>query len=37
MIGASGSLTGYGGGLDRKQRLLAFESGGTGEEPQVLF
>ncbi|MFF9867712.1 methylated-DNA--[protein]-cysteine S-methyltransferase [Streptomyces sp. NPDC013953] len=27
VIGASGSLTGYGGGLDRKQRLLTFESG----------
>ncbi|MEV6794328.1 methylated-DNA--[protein]-cysteine S-methyltransferase [Streptomyces sp. NPDC051320] len=28
VIGSTGSLTGYGGGLDRKQRLLAFESGG---------
>ncbi|MEV1070066.1 methylated-DNA--[protein]-cysteine S-methyltransferase [Streptomyces sp. NPDC050263] len=27
VIGAGGSLTGYGGGLDRKQRLLDFESG----------
>ncbi|MFJ5553414.1 methylated-DNA--[protein]-cysteine S-methyltransferase [Streptomyces sp. NPDC093225] len=27
VIGSSGSLTGYGGGLDRKQRLLAFERG----------
>ncbi|MFK4221785.1 methylated-DNA--[protein]-cysteine S-methyltransferase [Streptomyces sp. NPDC019890] len=27
VIGSSGSLVGYGGGLDRKQRLLAFESG----------
>ncbi|MFE5814353.1 methylated-DNA--[protein]-cysteine S-methyltransferase [Streptomyces sp. NPDC056479] len=27
VVGASGSLTGYGGGLDRKQRLLDFESG----------
>ncbi|WP_017236807.1 methylated-DNA--[protein]-cysteine S-methyltransferase [Streptomyces sp. SS] len=35
VIGAGGSLTGYGGGLDRKQRLLAFESG-TGE-PAGLF
>ncbi|MFD9811753.1 methylated-DNA--[protein]-cysteine S-methyltransferase [Streptomyces sp. NPDC059080] len=26
VIGANGSLTGYGGGLDRKRRLLAFES-----------
>ncbi|MFJ5832678.1 methylated-DNA--[protein]-cysteine S-methyltransferase [Streptomyces sp. NPDC093089] len=35
VIGAGGSLTGYGGGLDRKQRLLAFESGAA--EPDVLF
>ncbi|CCK26349.1 methylated-DNA-protein-cysteinemethyltransferase [Streptomyces davaonensis JCM 4913] len=27
VVGASGSLTGYGGGLDRKKRLLDFESG----------
>jgi methylated-DNA-[protein]-cysteine S-methyltransferase len=27
VIGSTGSLIGYGGGLDRKQRLLAFESG----------
>lgn len=27
VIGASGSLTGYGGGLPRKQQLLALESG----------
>ncbi|MEU6524645.1 methylated-DNA--[protein]-cysteine S-methyltransferase [Streptomyces sp. NPDC046924] len=27
VIGASGSLTGYGGGLARKQRLLDFERG----------
>ncbi|MCB5909051.1 methylated-DNA--[protein]-cysteine S-methyltransferase [Streptomyces pinistramenti] len=26
VVGADGSLTGYGGGLDRKRRLLAFES-----------
>ncbi|MFF3541935.1 methylated-DNA--[protein]-cysteine S-methyltransferase [Streptomyces platensis] len=25
VVGANGSLTGYGGGLDRKRRLLAFE------------
>ncbi|MET7493892.1 methylated-DNA--[protein]-cysteine S-methyltransferase [Streptomyces sp900116325] len=36
VIGASGSLTGYGGGLDRKQRLLAFENG-TGDETPMLF
>ncbi|MGW1721849.1 methylated-DNA--[protein]-cysteine S-methyltransferase [Streptomyces sp. NPDC002306] len=27
VIGAGGGLTGYGGGLDRKQRLLHFERG----------
>ncbi|MFG2333075.1 methylated-DNA--[protein]-cysteine S-methyltransferase [Streptomyces sp. NPDC048604] len=27
VVGAGGSLTGYGGGLDRKKRLLAFEAG----------
>ncbi|GHE71635.1 methylated-DNA--protein-cysteine methyltransferase [Streptomyces spiralis] len=27
VVGADGSLTGYGGGLDRKQRLLDFEGG----------
>jgi methylated-DNA-[protein]-cysteine S-methyltransferase len=27
VIGAGGSLTGYGGGLDRKRRLLEFERG----------
>ncbi|MEU0741516.1 methylated-DNA--[protein]-cysteine S-methyltransferase [Streptomyces sp. NPDC006134] len=27
VIGADGSLTGYGGGLDRKRRLLDFERG----------
>ncbi|WP_267242380.1 methylated-DNA--[protein]-cysteine S-methyltransferase [Streptomyces sp. PR69] len=30
VIGASGSLVGYGGGLERKRRLLAFESGTSG-------
>ncbi|MET9544255.1 methylated-DNA--[protein]-cysteine S-methyltransferase [Streptomyces sp. NPDC006627] len=30
VVGANGNLTGYGGGLDRKQRLLVFEGGGTG-------
>ncbi|MFF5920709.1 methylated-DNA--[protein]-cysteine S-methyltransferase [Streptomyces flavochromogenes] len=35
VIGSGGSLTGYGGGLDRKQRLLAFESGTA--EPAALF
>jgi methylated-DNA-[protein]-cysteine S-methyltransferase len=32
VIGATGSLTGYGGGLDRKQRLLVFE-GAAAEAP----
>ncbi len=27
VVGADGSLTGYGGGLERKQRLLEFERG----------
>ncbi|MEV6162969.1 methylated-DNA--[protein]-cysteine S-methyltransferase [Streptomyces sp. NPDC052052] len=36
VIGASGSLTGYGGGLDRKQQLLAFENG-TRESTPALF
>ncbi|RPK55728.1 Methylated-DNA--protein-cysteine methyltransferase [Streptomyces sp. ADI96-02] len=36
VIGASGGLTGYGGGLERKQRLLAFENG-TQESVPALF
>ncbi|MER6953369.1 methylated-DNA--[protein]-cysteine S-methyltransferase [Streptomyces sp. NPDC000618] len=32
VIGAGGSLTGYGGGLERKQRLLDFESGAAPDE-----
>ncbi|MEU5717634.1 methylated-DNA--[protein]-cysteine S-methyltransferase [Streptomyces sp. NPDC020403] len=35
VIGASGSLTGYGGGLERKRRLLAFERGTDGETPAL--
>ena len=35
VIGADGSLTGYGGGLQRKQALLELESGGTaGRTPE---
>ncbi|MFI5981873.1 methylated-DNA--[protein]-cysteine S-methyltransferase [Streptomyces sp. NPDC051555] len=30
VIGASGSMTGYGGGVERKVRLLEFESGRAG-------
>lgn len=41
VIGANGTLTGYGGGLERKRFLLALESGGAparslGFEPIVL-
>lgn len=36
VIGAGGALTGYGGGLDRKQRLLAFE-GATPRKEDALF
>ncbi|GHJ94551.1 methylated-DNA--protein-cysteine methyltransferase [Streptomyces sp. NE5-10] len=36
VIGSGGGLTGYGGGLDRKQRLLALEAGGAGL-PDALF
>ncbi|MEU3183514.1 methylated-DNA--[protein]-cysteine S-methyltransferase [Streptomyces sp. NPDC006923] len=34
VIGSTGGLTGYGGGLDRKQRLLVFE-GAAAEAPPV--
>ncbi|QJT05028.1 methylated-DNA--[protein]-cysteine S-methyltransferase [Streptomyces asoensis] len=36
VIGAGGGLTGYGGGLDRKRRLLDFE-GGTAPGDATLF
>ncbi|MEW1546386.1 methylated-DNA--[protein]-cysteine S-methyltransferase [Streptomyces tsukubensis] len=36
VIGSTGNLIGYGGGLPRKQRLLAFESG-RDTEPDALF
>ena len=29
VIGSTGSLTGYGGGIQRKEQLLAFERAGT--------
>ncbi|MEU3689853.1 methylated-DNA--[protein]-cysteine S-methyltransferase [Streptomyces narbonensis] len=35
VVGAGGGLTGYGGGLDRKQRLLALEAG--AQAPAALF
>jgi methylated-DNA-[protein]-cysteine S-methyltransferase len=31
VIGSSGSLTGYGGGIERKQFLLAFEQRVSGK------
>ncbi len=31
VVGANGSLTGYGGGIDRKRRLLDFERQGTAD------
>lgn len=31
VVGASGALTGYGGGIERKQALLALEQGGEGQ------
>ncbi|MEV2250926.1 methylated-DNA--[protein]-cysteine S-methyltransferase [Streptomyces sp. NPDC050147] len=37
VIGAGGSLTGYGGGLDRKQRLLVFEGATTPHKEAALF
>ncbi|WP_275462175.1 methylated-DNA--[protein]-cysteine S-methyltransferase [Streptomyces noursei] len=33
VVGANGSLTGYGGGLDRKRRLLTFERAADGLFP----
>ncbi len=35
VVGADGSLTGYGGGLERKQALLELESRATGQLPLV--
>ncbi|WP_107503749.1 methylated-DNA--[protein]-cysteine S-methyltransferase [Streptomyces solincola] len=40
VVGAAGALTGYGGGLERKRRLLDFESGrvgAAGPPPGALF
>ena len=37
VIGASGGLTGYGGGLDRKRQLLAFEGSRAAAVPEGLF
>jgi methylated-DNA-[protein]-cysteine S-methyltransferase len=35
VIGADGSLTGYGGGLERKRLLLAHERATTAQRPQM--
>lgn len=35
VIGANGSLTGYGGGIDRKRWLLAHETAGAQVQPQL--
>ncbi|MFI7499986.1 methylated-DNA--[protein]-cysteine S-methyltransferase [Streptomyces sp. NPDC049687] len=35
VVGADGGLTGYGGGLDRKQRLLDFENGTSLFQPFI--
>ena len=37
VIGADGSLTGFGGGLPIKRKLLALESPAAGEGPQASF
>ncbi|RNI25198.1 methylated-DNA--[protein]-cysteine S-methyltransferase [Flexivirga caeni] len=37
VIGADGSMTGYGGGIERKQWLLAHEAGSAGTGQQSLF
>lgn len=37
VIGANGGLTGYGGGLDRKRRLLDFERSRSGPVAGTLF
>ncbi|MFD6415664.1 methylated-DNA--[protein]-cysteine S-methyltransferase [Streptomyces sp. NPDC060194] len=37
VIGSTGSLTGYGGGIDRKRRLLAFERGEVDVPAGALF
>ena len=37
VIGANGKLTGYAGGVDKKQWLLAWERGAAATEPRYLF
>jgi hypothetical protein len=37
VIGASGALTGYAGGLDVKRRLLAHERGAVAPEKQMVL
>jgi methylated-DNA-[protein]-cysteine S-methyltransferase len=31
VVGSTGDLTGYGGGIERKRALLAFEKGRSGK------
>lgn len=35
VVGASGALTGYGGGIDRKRQLLALESARNAAQPEL--
>ncbi len=35
VVGSTGKLVGYGGGVERKQRLLAHERGERGERPML--
>jgi methylated-DNA-[protein]-cysteine S-methyltransferase len=37
VIGSDGSLTGYGGGIERKRWLLAHESMGANDKEPRLF
>jgi len=37
VVGANGTLTGYAGGLDRKQKLLALERNGLSQQRNVYF
>jgi len=37
VVGATGDLTGYGGGIERKRALLAFERSGGKDTEQALF
>jgi methylated-DNA-[protein]-cysteine S-methyltransferase len=37
VIGANGSLTGYGGGIDKKERLLELERATAARQPALPF